>query len=304
MNTIRSETDWVTTLLEQIRQRHACLPVLGGRVGMRLSAEAEASPPAEDPGGTVLLLRKRLEAFGLLPSLAQRVTQQAQRVFRSHPPTSAAEELAAVATVLTASWREPPGAPPHTCWHVFVGAGGTGKTTCLCKWLAQTVLLAGHSARVWKLDGLTPNTAESLSVLAGVFGVPLTRAWPTETEHVEAEVHFVDLPGVDWRSPGAIEDLAQRVRRFPEARIHLVLNAAYEIPILLQQVDAFAPLPITDLIVTHLDEETRWGKLWNLVLGTKHALSFFSAGQNVPGDFRIASTDPLVPRQWPQFEVD
>jgi flagellar biosynthesis GTPase FlhF len=304
MNAIRSETDWVGNLLEQIRQRHARLPGLEGPVGVRVSLEPEASSPAESPDATVLLLSKRLEAFGLLPSHAHRVAQQVQRVFRSHPPASAAAELAAVATVLSAAWREPPRAPPRTSWHVFVGAAGTGKTTCLCKWLAQTVLLAGCSARVWRLDGLTANTAEFLSVMAEVLGVPVVRAWPTQAEPAEAEVHFVDLPGVDWRRPGVIEDLAQRIRGFPEAHIHLVLNTAYEMPLLLQQAEAFAPLPISDLILTHLDEEMRWGKLWNLVLGTKYALGFFSAGQNVPGDFRTASADPLLPRQWPQFDVN
>ena len=304
MNAMRIETDCVTNLLKQIRQRDARRPAWQDPVGVGVPLDAEASFPPESPDATVLLLSKRLEAFGLLPSHAHRVAQQVQRAFRSYPPASAAEELAAVATVLSAAWREPPRAPPGTSWHVFVGAAGTGKTTCLCKWLAQTVLLAGCSARVWRLDGLTANTAESLSVMAEALGVPVVRTWPPQAEQAEAEVHFVDLPGIDWRSPGVIDDLAQRIRGFPEAQIHLVLNAAYEMPILLQQAEAFAPLPISDLIVTHLDEVMRWGKLWNLVFGTHYTLGHFSAGQDVPGDFKTASAIPLLPRQWPHFDVN
>ena len=53
--------------------------------------------------------------------------------------------------------------------------------------------------------------------------------------------------------------------------------------------------PVTDLIFTHLDEETRWGKLWNFVLGTDLPIRFLSAGQNVPGHFREATADLLLP---------
>ena len=67
-------------------------------------------------------------------------------------------------------------------------------------------------------------------------------------------------------------------------RIHLVLNAAYEVPLLVAQARAYAALPIEDLILTHLDEEARWGKIWNVVLGTNYPVRFLSAAQNVPGE--------------------
>ena len=63
--------------------------------------------------------------------------------------------------------------------------------------------------------------------------------------------------------------------------------------LLLAQTRAFSRLPVADLILTHLDEETAWGKLWNLVLGTNYALGFLSAGQNVPGRFCAAQAELL-----------
>jgi flagellar biosynthesis GTPase FlhF len=54
---------------------------------------------------------------------------------------------------------------------------------------------------------------------------------------------------------------------------------------LLAQIRAFSSLPIEDLILTHLDEEPRWGKIWNIVLGTNYPVRYLSAAQNVPGDF-------------------
>ena len=75
-----------------------------------------------------------------------------------------------------------------------------------------------------------------------------------------------------------------------------MLNGAYEVPVLLAQIRAFSSLPLNGLMVTHLDEETRWAKLWNLVVSGPLALRFLSAGQNIPGEFLDASPDRLNDR--------
>jgi flagellar biosynthesis GTPase FlhF len=98
--------------------------------------------------------------------------------------------------------------------------------------------------------------------------------------------------------------LGERLGELPGAQVHLVLNAAYELPRLFEQVDAFAQLPLADLIFTHLDEEPRWGRLWNFVLGTPVALGFLSAGQNVPGDFHAAALEVLLPRSLPEIGAE
>jgi flagellar biosynthesis GTPase FlhF len=102
---------------------------------------------------------------------------------------------------------------------------------------------------------------------------------------------------VNWTDAAALKVLGEKLAEIPQAEIHLVLNAAYEIPVLLAQIRAFGMLPIRDLIFTHLDEEVRWGKLWNFVFGTNYSLRFLSAGQNIPGDFFTASPDRLLTRQ-------
>jgi flagellar biosynthesis GTPase FlhF len=76
------------------------------------------------------------------------------------------------------------------------------------------------------------------------------------------------------------------------------LNAAYEVPLLMAQIRAFSSLPIEDLILTHLDEEPRWGKIWNVVLGTNYPVRYLSAAQNVPGDFYPATAERILARQF------
>jgi flagellar biosynthesis protein FlhF len=239
-----------------------------------------------------------LRRSGLLPLHTQQVLDRLHTKYGENPPATLGEEIHRTQDVLAASWRAPSPVEAKSL-HVFVGAAGCGKTTYLCKWLTQTVLVEGRLARVWRLDGATANVAESLSVYCDVLGVPHDRVWHTRNGNIPEDIGFIDLPGVDWRKPGAIQELAVLVRQFGSARIHLVLNGAYDISILLAQFRAFSVLPIDDLVITHLDEESSWGKIWNLVLGTNCSIRHFSAGQNIPGDLSEASARMIFARQFP-----
>ena len=161
-------------------------------------------------------------------------------------------------------------------------------------------MVEGRLARVWRLDGATANMAESLTVYCEILHLPCERAWGAGLPQLAEDIGFIDLPGVDWRAPGAIQELAGQLQQFGAPRLHLALNGAYDISVILAQVRAFAALPVEDLILTHLDEDSRWGKLWNLVLGAGPPIRYLSTGQNIPGDFCDASAEAILARQFPQ----
>lgn len=243
---------------------------------------------------------KVLEQAGFTPLGVQRILDYLEQHGSSPEGQDLRQQLVLVREALCRLWRKPPPLSPTSLRpHVLVGPPGSGKTTCLCKWLAQIALVEGRPARVWRLDGATANTAESLEVYAQVLGIPIERSWQLQRDPDEQTVQFIDLPGTDWLRTDALQDLARQIRGYPSPQIHLVLNGAYETPLLLRQVRAFGILPVEDLFLTHLDEETRWGKAWNLILGTNFPVRFLSAGQNIPGDFHVATPDRLLSRQFP-----
>lgn len=258
---------------------------------------APTAPPVRASGGS-WCVGAFLENTGLLPIHAQRVVEELRTSHGDVPPDSLAKELDLARGVLMRLWEQKAKAsqPMDAEVHVIIGPAGSGKTTALCKWLAQAVLVEGRRAEVWRLDGRTANTAESLSVYAEILGVPVERFVP-EQRGPGTELLLIDLPGVDWTSAAEVEDLGRRLRDLPEARVHVALNGAYEAPLLCAQARAFAALPVAGLVVTHLDEEARWGKLWNLVLGTNFSIGFLSAGQNVPGIFTPATAEKILTRQ-------
>jgi flagellar biosynthesis GTPase FlhF len=229
-----------------------------------------------------------LESLGVSPLVTECIL--------AHMPFTQAPWLATdfkqIRAALAASWI--PRKLQTSPLHVFVGAPGVGKTTTLCKWLTLSVLLEGRTARVWRLDGAATNTSEALSVHGEVLGVPVERSWTDGT--IAGDIGFVDLPGVTGSNAAALSALAAQVSGFGPAQVHLVLNAAYDTAASLAQAQAFAALPVTDLIVTHLDEEPHWCKIWNLMLGTGLPVRFISAGQNIPGEFIEASAERVLAR--------
>lgn len=233
-----------------------------------------------------------LEAMGLLPENARRLQNHLNAL---HPtaPSSLDAEWEVVISALIGFWSPPQplrhSGVPQT--HVFIGPPGSGKTTALCKWLTLAVLTEERSACVWRLDSNVANTAEFLTVHCEMLGTPVERVWSAPKVH--ADLHLVDLPGTEADDPQALAALRNQLSSLPSPHVHLVLNAAYETGVLLSQLRTFAELAPADLIITHLDEETRRIKLWNIVFGTNCAMRFLSSGQKIPGEFQNAAPDLL-----------
>ena len=257
-----------------------------------------------------------LERMGLLPVNAERL-QMHLRAVQGEVPDSPEEEWKIVSAALSRFWLNPPpldDGPARP--HVFIGPPGSGKTTALCKWLTLAALLEERAARVWRLDGTTANTADFLAIHCEMLGVPLERFWGVHSPQSAvasqaadgglttvdcglAPLWFVDLPGVEISDSQALTTLREQLATLSSPRVHLVLNAAYEMPALLAQWRAFETCQPEDLIFTHLDEEACRVKLWNFVFGTNCSLRFLGAGQKIPGEFRSAAPEFLFPVKSP-----
>lgn len=242
-----------------------------------------------------------LEQAGLLPRNVQRVIDAIIDEHGAQAPPALAKQLDLARAVILNLGASTPNqlASPAPSTHIFIGAPGSGKTTVLSKLLAQRVLIENLATRVFRLDGLRANTAESLSVYCEILGVPVERCRADASHSQPQETVFIDLPGVSPNDADALKNLSAQIAAFSNARVHLVMNAAYETNTLFHQLRGFSVLPISDLVFTHLDEEQRFGKLLNFAFGIKFPISYLSAGQNVPGDLTSASVEKIVARVIP-----
>ena len=238
-----------------------------------------------------------LVAMGLLPECADKLQHALELHHGSVAADSLDDEWKAVHASLNSFWATAPAFDSHAPQrpHVFIGTPGSGKTTALCKWLTITVLTQERCARVYRLDSDRANTADCLSVHCEMLGAAVERFW-TPTTH-RAELLFVDFPGVEATDARGLAELRNQISLLPQPHVHLVLNAAYESRILLNQLSAFGGFQPEDLILTHLDEERRRVKLWNLLLYPQSPipLRYVSGGQRIPGEFAEASPHWLLP---------
>jgi flagellar biosynthesis protein FlhF len=239
-----------------------------------------------------------LESNGLLPIFTKQLEEKAHRLYGDRPLPTMQTEWTAVTDLIICHWLPSRQTATGTGRpHVFIGPPGSGKTTALCKWMASEILFNENRVRVWRLDGESANSSELLTVHCELMGVPVERFWDQPDE--SADLQLVDIPGIEIRNRDAMSALRDQLSDLQQPHIHLVLNAAYESSILLEQFQAFAPFAPEDIIFTHLDEEYRRVKLWNFVLGTKCPISFLGAGQKIPGEFRRAEPALLFPQRTP-----
>ena len=252
-----------------------------------------------------LSIERVLEGIGVLPLQVERLLRLAKQRFPNLDSCTISDQIQYIRHCLTDHWNSLAKVAEDNSKtrKVLVGAPGVGKTTVLCKWLTQTVLAKRQPAKVWRLDGHLANTAEMLTVHAEMLDVESSRVWYPEPVTDET-IQFFDLPGVMSGDPSglrALQDLANEVH---PAEFILVLNSAYELDHLIRAVREFSDLPINGLIVTHLDEESRWSKLWNLTLETGLPILYCSGGQDIPGDFFKMTSEMLFQSVIQQLEPD
>jgi flagellar biosynthesis protein FlhF len=286
---------WGGTTLEVL----ACVPAQQGASDPLAPPLPPTAPALEfqefPPGGGERHGLALLERLGLTRMNAERVWETSRLLVDGNQPDNLGAEVTLLKRTLSQFWKNPtPQEASQRVPEIFLGPPGAGSTTVLCKLLVQEVLARGRKVSVWRLDGTGPNYSERLALQCEMLGVPMLRDYKQAASEAECEQAYVDMPGVPFRDPDAVQRIGAVLKSHGQSRVHLCLNAAYSTPVLVDQFRAFAALPISDLVFTHLDEERSWGKLWNFVVGTHLPIRWLSAGQNVPGELRVANPALLL----------
>lgn len=181
----------------------------------------------------------------------------------------------------------------------FFGTPGVGRTTALCKWLANDVFRKARLGHVVTAEFDRPNPTGPLPVFCEALGVPMAH-FPASTQPATPGgfVYF-DLPGLSLRNPADNAAIAEFLNREQIEQRVLVLNAAYDHAALRAGYAAGRALGATHVVFTHLDEVTQWGRLWDYLIDGDLQPLFLATGPSLTGDCELDALDAVARRTLP-----
>lgn len=185
----------------------------------------------------------------------------------------------------------------------FLGSAGVGRTTALCKWLAQEAFRRARLGHVVSVEFDRPNPLGPLPVFSEALGVPLAH-FPCETRAaVPGGFVYFDLPSISPRRPAENARLGSFLDAEEITERVLVLNAAYDRASLRDAYAAGRDLGATHLVFTHLDEVPQWGKLWDYLFDEDVEPLFLATGPSLTGDCEEDVQGAIVRRTLPEEET-
>lgn len=187
---------------------------------------------------------------------------------------------------------------------MLVGPTGVGKTTTLAKLAARYSFLLPkkHKVGIITLDSYKIGAVEQLMWYAKKMKLSIdTVVDPPEfVSAINSLQHcdyiFIDTVGSSQYDKQKIEMLQSYLNCESHVGIDVTLVvAASTKPDDLQEIyRTYRPLNLDSSIITKLDETRTYGNVFSLMYETRLPVSYFSTGQHVPNDLRMASSDYLV----------
>ena len=191
--------------------------------------------------------------------------------------------------------------PPRAGTLAFIGSPGAGKTTTLSK-LAVHSHVTGVTPNILSFDGVGLGATRQLDTLSTILGLPYALAvTPDDVSRPFGRdggggLTLIDTPGVTPRDAAGIKSVGELLRAARPAEIHLVLPASMKIEDAMAVVRACAPLEVTHLAFTKLDETTTYGSVLSVAIQSKLPLSYLATGREVPNDIQPATAREVARR--------
>ena len=175
--------------------------------------------------------------------------------------------------------------------------GGVGKTTTVAKIAARCALEEGQKVALMTNDTYRIAAVEQLRTYARIMQLPLEVV--TQVSDIprmldgfwNKDVVLIDTAG---RSPFDISQMAEvkaMVQADQRIRTTLLVSATTNADALDGIVKRFSAQDPIGIIATKLDEAKQFGSLFSLALRNRFPFLFFTTGQSVPEDIRLASKE-------------
>lgn len=183
---------------------------------------------------------------------------------------------------------------------VLAGSAGSGKTTTAAKLAARFGIAAHKPTHLISIDSGRVGGSDLLATFASLLGAGFTRlesahALSSRLEHLRhQDLILVDTPGFSPASPEELAEIAQAIGGRQDIETQIVLAASGRLTDIRRQLEMFAVLNPSRILLTRLDETAAIGQTLEAVIASGLPVSFVSAGQNIPEDLEPADAKMLA----------
>lgn len=183
---------------------------------------------------------------------------------------------------------------------VLVGPTGVGKTTTIAKLAGRLSFVEKKKVGLITVDTYRIGAVEQLKTYAEIMNLPLqvVRTIEEMDDAIESmkdcDVVLVDTTGSSSKNNSKISLLSSYIQKAHASSICVVLSATtknYDIETILE---GYKVLDYNKVIVTKLDETSKYGLLYNIQRKAKVPLQFITTGQDVPDDIKVPTEDELI----------
>ena len=185
---------------------------------------------------------------------------------------------------------------------MFVGPTGVGKTTTLAKLAARYSLLEyNYKVGIITLDTYRIGAVEQLYQYAKMMKLPIEDVIGVD-DFKDAIHRFSNMDIILIDSVGSSQYDREKLKKLKEfvdstnlnIEMNLVLSSNAKYEDLEDTYNSFKFLGLKNMIVTKLDESKKYGNIFSLIKKIKLPVSYFSTGQEVPDDIRVASSGYFI----------
>lgn len=183
---------------------------------------------------------------------------------------------------------------------ILIGPTGVGKTTTLAKLAAQYHFQKEKNVGLITIDAYRIAAIDQLRTYAQIMSIPLKVAltpdqlWKCINDYNDMDIILVDTPGRSHLNEKEVKSIEEFLEAAQPADTHLLISASVKDDDAFDIVESFAPDYVQKLIFTKLDETTSYGLILNVSTKVKKPISYFTIGQNVPDDIKLAEIKYLV----------
>jgi flagellar biosynthesis protein FlhF len=182
----------------------------------------------------------------------------------------------------------------------FIGPTGVGKTTTLAKLAANICVDKRKKVGLITMDTFRIAAVEQLKVYAKIIDVPLQVATSkTSFEKSlkalsDADVILVDTAGRSSNDAECMKNIREIFSGNNGVEINLLLSPSMSRSHLLETENYYRLTEYDNLILTKVDECSRYGVIYDLVQHAGRPVCYLTNGQNVPQDIESATPEKLA----------